>query len=159
MEIPPPRPEHEWLQRLLGDWSFEADFVMDPNRPPEKSTGRWVIRPLGALWIIAEGEGGSPEGETHNTIMTVGFDPAAGRFVGTFIASVMTKLWLYDGALEGDSRLVLAATGPSFASEGEALYQDIFEIVDEGRFRFSSRLQGPDGSWTEFMTADYRRAA
>lgn len=159
MEIPPPKLEHEWLQRLLGDWSFEAEMVMGPGQPPVKTKGRWVIRPVGALWIVADGEGTSPDGETHTSMMTIGFDPEKGRFVGTFIASPMTKLWLYDGAFDGQDRLILAASGPSFVSEGETLYHDIIEITEEGRFRFSSRLQGTDGAWIDFMSADYRRAA
>ncbi|WP_020179720.1 DUF1579 domain-containing protein [Methylopila sp. M107] len=159
METPKPTPEHDWLQRLVGRWTFEADCVMGPDQPPMKTRGTSNVRALGGLWVIADGEGTSPDGDAHHSVLTVGYDPATGRFTGTFIASMMTKLWIYDGAFDGDGRLVLAATGPSFAGEGEALYHDIVEIVNDGHFRFLSRLQGPDGAWAEFMTADYRRAA
>lgn len=159
MEFPKPEKEHEWLQRLVGEWSYEADCSMGPGQPPMKTKGVWRIRPLGDFWIVADGEGTSPDGATHHSILTIGFDPQTRRFVGSFIASMMSKFWLYDGALEGDGKLVLAATGPSFTGEGEALYHDIIEISGDGAFRFYSRVQGEDGGWTEFMSADYLRAA
>lgn len=159
MDMPKPTPEHAWLERLVGCWTYEADCSMGPGQPPTKTSGRWDVRPLGGFWVIADGEGASPDGETHRSVMTLGYDPQAKRFVGTFIASMMSKLWIYDGAFDDDGRLVLAATGPSFAGEGEALYHDIIEAGEDGRFRFLSRIQGSDGGWTEFMTADYRRAA
>ena len=159
MDTPKPTKEHEWLQRLVGRWTFEAEFRMAPDQPKVKSTGVWDFRPLGGFWVIADGEGTSPDGgEVHRSIMTIGFDPETGRYVGTFIASAMSKLWIYDGALEGEDRLVLAATGPSFTGEGEALYHDIYEVGADG-FRLISRVQGPGGEWTEFMAADYRPAA
>jgi hypothetical protein len=34
------------------------------------------------------------------TMMTLGYDPPKRRFVGTFNDSMMTHLWVYDGALD-----------------------------------------------------------
>lgn len=158
METPTPTQEHEWLQRLVGRWTYEADCVMGPDQPPEKTSGEWNVRPLGGFWVIADGVGTSPDGETHHSVLTVGHDPQTKRFTGTFIASMMSKLWIYDGEFDSEGRLVLAAMGPSFTGEGEALYHDVIELQGDDRFRFYARVQGADGGWTEFMSADYRRA-
>lgn len=157
MEFPKPGPKHDWLQRLVGDWTFEGECQMGPDQAPAKTSGVWRIRPLGGFWIVIDGEGTSPDGETHRMVLTIGFDTAKQRFAGSFIASMMSKLWIYDGEMEGADTLVLAATGPSFAGDGDALYHDVIERRGDDAFRFYSRLQGPDGGWTEFMTADYRR--
>lgn len=159
METPQPGPEHDWLQRLVGEWRFEGECQMGPGQPPAKTSGVWRIRSLGGFWLVIDGEGTAPDGETHRMVLTVGFDTARQRFVGSFIASMMSKLWIYDGELDGENTLVLAAMGPSFAGEGEALYHDVMEYVDDSRFRFYSRIQGADGGWTEFMRADYLRQA
>ena len=37
-------------------------------------------------------------------IMTLGYDPQKKRFVGTLIGSMMTHLWVYDGALDAGRR-------------------------------------------------------
>jgi hypothetical protein len=38
-----------------------------------------------------------------------------------------------------------------------AKYQDITEIKSDDHRVLSSRVLGPDGKWTQFMTAHYRR--
>jgi hypothetical protein len=39
------------------------------------------------VWVLAEGEGGMAGGIAATTLMTLGYDPAEGRFVGTWIGS------------------------------------------------------------------------
>ncbi len=54
--------------------------------------------------------------------------------------------------------LTLACTGPDFERPGEtAHYQDIVTIIDRDNRKFTGRVQKPDGSWSEMMTAHYRR--
>lgn len=44
------------------------------------------------------------------TIMTIGYDPHRQRFVGTFVASMMTHLWMYEGALDDGERVLTLET-------------------------------------------------
>ena len=32
-----PQKEHHWLQRLIGEWTYEAEAVMEPGKPAERS--------------------------------------------------------------------------------------------------------------------------
>jgi hypothetical protein len=91
--------------------------------------------------------------------MTLGYDPAQKRFVGTFIASMMTHLWIYNGALDAAGKvLTLDAEGPDFSGgPGMVKYQDIIEFVSDGHRTLKSQILGPDGKWQNFMTAHYRR--
>ncbi|HYJ57972.1 MAG TPA: DUF1579 domain-containing protein [Methyloceanibacter sp.] len=151
--------EHLWLQRLEGDWTFEAECVMGPDQPPAKSRGIYTARSLGGLWTLLEGEGESPDGSLVKSIITLGYDPAKQRFVGSFIASCMTHLWPYEGTLDATGKvLTLDSEGPSFSGDGSlAKYQDIVEIVDDDHWILRSRAPGEDGKWIEFMTAHYSR--
>lgn len=91
--------------------------------------------------------------------MTLGYDPKTQRFVGTFIASMMTHLWPYNGTLDADRKvLTLDSEGPSFTDDGSmAKYQDIIEFIDDNHRTLSSRFQLPDGTWKHFMTGHYYR--
>lgn len=149
--------EHLWLSRLVGDWSFEAECLMGPGQPPVKTTGSQTVRMLGGLWMIGEGEGECPDGSRAKSIITLGYDPEKQRFVGTFIASMMTHLWPYEGTLDGNV-LTLDSEGPSFSGDGTTVkYQDIVELRDDDHWILRSRMPGEDGKWLEFMTAHYRR--
>jgi hypothetical protein len=154
-----PTKEHKWLLRLIGEWSFEGECMMGPDQPPMKSSGHGSIRSLGGLWIVNEGTGEMPGGGEAQSIMTLGYDPAKGKFVGTFIASMMTHLWLYEGVLDASGKvLTLDAEGPSMTGDGGlAKYQDIVTVENDDLWMLSSQMLGPDGQWHKFMTAHYRR--
>lgn len=159
MELPQPTKQHQWLHRLVGDWSFEGECNMGPDQPAIKNTGSETVRSLGGLWTIGEGVGAMPGGGECTSIMTLGYDPRTERFVGTFIASVMTHLWPYNGTLDAaGNKLTLDSEGPSFADDGTmAKYQDIIEFVNDDHRILSSQFMGPDGKWVPFMKAHYRR--
>jgi hypothetical protein len=151
--------EHEWLQQLVGEWSTEALASMKPGEPPEVFKGSESVRSVGGVWIVAEGRGEMPGGGTATMIMTLGSDPRTGRFVGTWIGSMMAHLWLYDGVLDADGRtLPLQAEGPSMAGDGTlGTYKDVIEIRSPDERVMTSHMLGEDGAWRQFMTATYRR--
>ncbi len=161
MEMPQPTREHEWLLDLVGDWTFESECSMGPDQPAMKSTGKQTTRALGSLWTLGEMESEGPDGKPMQSLFTLGFDPAKQRFVGSFIASCMTHLWPYDGQLDAArKKLTLDSEGPSFAGDGTmAKYQDMIEIIDKNRYVLSSRYQNQDGTWTDFMKANYARVS
>src|SRR5687768_1217309 len=80
-----PEKQHKWLQKFVGDWTFETEA--QPGHPGTKGTER--VRSIGGLWIVAEGQGPMPSGEPATTIMTIGYDTQKKRYVGTFIGSMM----------------------------------------------------------------------
>lgn len=161
MDVPQPTKEHQWLQRLVGKWTFETECNMGPDQPPMKSTGSEAVRSLGELWTIGEGESEMPGGGAFTSIMTLGYNPQTKQFIGSFIASMMTHLWPYNGTLDASQKvLTLDSEGPSFAGDGTmAKYQDIIEFVDNDHRTLSSQYLGPDGKWVPFMKAHYRRKA
>lgn len=156
-----PQKEHEWLRQLVGDWTAEMTCSMGPDQPPSQTKGVETVRSLGGLWTLGEGQGECPDGTPVTSVMTLGFDPAKGRFVGTFVASMMAMIWHYDGALSADGKsLVLDTEGPSMSGDGGlAKYQDVITFLSPDHRTLTSRSLGADGQWTEFMAAHYRRKA
>ena len=108
--------------------------------------------------MFCEGRGEVPDGGAALTFMMLGFDPQKGGYVGTWIGSMTSFLWIYRGTLDrAEKTLTLDTEGPNFDREGLARFQDIIEIKsDDYRLLRSQRL-GKDGNWCQFMTAYYRR--
>lgn len=154
-----PQPEHKWLHKLVGEWTYEAEANMGPDKPPEKCAGTETVRSIGGVWVVCEGRGEMPGGGTASTIMTLGYDPVRKRFVGTFIGSMMTNMWLYDGGLDAAGKvLTLDTDGPDFAVEGKTTkYKDAIEVKSDDHRVLTSHMLGEDGKWHGFMTANYRR--
>lgn len=100
----------QWLDQLIGEWSFEAEASMGPDQPPHKFAGKEVVRSFGGLWVLCEGQGQIPNGAQSSSLMTLGYDPAKRRYVGTFASSVMPMLWIY----RRRSRCIGQAAGPGY---------------------------------------------
>ena len=153
-----PQKEHQWLQILVGEWTLE-----DEKTTEGQSAGQWTesVRSLHGLWILAEGNGETPGGTAATTVMTLGYDPEKQRFVGTWIGSMMTHLWIYDGELDETGKiLTLASEGPDMSPEGKGRmlkYRDVIELKSDDHRTLTSHVQGENGEWRQFMTATYRR--
>lgn len=154
-----PQKEHRWLQQLIGEWTYETEASMGPDQPLAKSTGTETVRSLDGLWLLAEGQGEMPGGGVATTLMTLGYDPQKQRFVGTWVGSMMTYLWVYDGELDAAEKLLtLSSEGPSMADDGKmARYRDVIEFKSADHRLLTSHLLGEDGQWHSFMTAHYHR--
>jgi hypothetical protein len=155
-----PQKEHLWLQKLVGEWTVKSEAIMGPDLPPETWDGSESVRSLGGVWVLAEGRAEMPSGGGPMTsLITLGYDPAKKRFVGTFVASMMTFLWVYDGELDAEEKvLTLNAEGPDFTQPAKtAKYRDVIEFKSDDHRILSSHVLGDDGQWNQFMTAHYRR--
>jgi hypothetical protein len=151
--------QHEWLQKLVGKWTYESECPMGPDKPVAKVKGSETVRSLGDAWVLCEGEGEMPGGGTGLMLMTLGYDPEKARFVGTWVGSMMNNLWVYEGELDASGNvLTLNSEGPDFTTKGKtAKYQDTIEITGPDTRTLTSRSPGPDGQWVQFMKATYRR--
>lgn len=155
-----PEKEHEWLQQLVGEWTFETKAKMGPDQPDETFRGKETVRSIGGLWIAAEGRAEMPGGGEGTMILTLGYDLQKKRFVGTWFGSMMTYLWNYDGSLDtATNTLTLNTDGPDFAAgEGKmAKYQETIELKSKDLRLFRSALLGPDGQWVTLVTGTYKR--
>lgn len=151
-----PQKEHKWLEQLVGEWESRMEGSGPPGQPPVVHTGTESVRSL-TVWVQCEGT--MPGDVAMKTVMTLGYDPAKKKFVGTFIGSMMTHLWVYEGELDASGKvLTLDADGPSFTDATKTTkYKDAIEIVSPDHRLLTSRFLGDDGEWHHFMTAHYHR--
>lgn len=153
-----PSPEHRFFDTLIGEWSMHHQCNAGGETPASEATGKMSIKSLGGMWAIIECSGASPDGSPWTSQFTLGYDPNDQRYKGTFVGSMMTHLWLYDGERDSaGSRLTLNTTGPRFDGRGMAQYQDIFEIVDVDHWILRSQMQQEDGTWAQFMEGHHYR--
>lgn len=154
-----PQAEHKWLEKLVGEWTCEGEGVMEPGKPPVKFESTETVRSIGGLWIVAEVHGEMPGCGPSTTIMTLGYDTHKERFAGTFVASMMTHMWIYDGSLNATAKvLTLDTEGPSMTAQGRmAKYRDVIEIKSDNHRVLTSHVLDEDGNWRQFMTAHYHR--
>ncbi len=152
-----PQPEHEWFNDLIGNWEFTHDCDLGPDLPSSRATGKMTGRTLGGIWTILEATGDSDGGDEWTSIFTLGFDSQNKAFVGTFVASMMDYLSIYNGQKDANGRLVLNVEGPKFDGSGMTMYQDIFEIVNHDHWILRSQVLNDNGEWMPFMEGHHHR--
>ncbi|MEH6690011.1 MAG: DUF1579 domain-containing protein [Pseudorhizobium pelagicum] len=153
MEMPKPQAEHGFLQKLVGTWEATAKDMTGDDPWTE------VVRSLHGIWFVAEGTGNMPGGGAATTVLTLGFDPAKGKYVGSWIGSMMSHMWVYEGEVSADgTTLSLYTSGPDFADPGKTgEYREQIVFADDDHRIFTSSARQADGSWNQFMEARYTR--
>ena len=154
-----PVPEHEWLQKLVGNWRMESEMTMAPDQPKQKSEGTESVKSLGGLWAFGEGTVTLPNGTVMNLVSTIGYDVSFKEYRGCGFFSMSSHLWKYVGELSTDGKVMtLNCVGPSMTVDGgTANYRDVIEILDKDHRTLTSYGQDENGAWQEFMKAFYTR--
>lgn len=159
-ELPPPVEQHAWLQQLVGEWECDVEATMEPGKPPVRSKGSESVHSIGGFWVVSRIEGSCPmEGAPFSARLTLGYDPGKERYVGTWVDSMTSQLWIYEGTLdESGKTLTLEAEGPCPMTPGRrARFQEVITIQDRDHRTFTSSIQGEDGQWTTPLTVACRR--
>lgn len=149
--------QHRWLEQFIGQW----EPIQDADTPPEMQSDNWIEtgRMLHGVWAVVEGSGRT-HGTEANTILSLGYDAGKGKFVGTWIGTMMSHLFVYEGDLADDGRLVLDCLGPDFETPGKLRqYQDIYGFEGSDSRTLTAQTLQDDGTWQVFMTMKYRRVA
>lgn len=158
MKMPEPQKEHEWLKHYVGEWDAEIELTMEPGKPPEKSKGTENTQPIGGFWVLSEYKGTFMD-RPFTGVMTLGYDPEKKKYIGTWVDSMNSHLWTYEGTVDAEGRiLTLYSEGQCPAKPGERVkFKDTTEFKSRDHRVFSSSMQGEDGKWSTVMTAHYQR--
>ena len=150
-------PDHEWLMQLVGRWETESHCDQQAEGAPESFVGHEVFRALGDVWVVGEQDWGMSDSVRVLSMLTIGFDTAKGKYVGSWAGSPMTNLVVYEGTREDDVLTLNTESADLSDPTRTAQYQDIIEILGPNDRVFRSQMLQPDGSWKEFMRTTCRR--
>ena len=155
-----PSAEHGFFTPMIGQWTMENHCEGESGQTKVIATGRVSIRSLAGMWFIIEtsGDGNEHHPEPWSSQITVGYDPQKKAYVGIFVGSMMTHLWIYEGQRDESKPCVsLYVEGPRCEGTGMAQYRDSIEIVSDDHWILRSEIQNDDGSWKQFMIGHHHR--
>ncbi len=153
--IPQPAAEHQVFQKDVGVWDADIQINPAPGAPPIPSKGVSRNRiGCGGLWLISEFHNETTGFEGHGIF---GYDPAKGKYVGTWIDPMRTFLTFYEGSYDAASRTMTMwaeADGP----QGKRLrWRETTETRNPDTQVWRQFMAGPGGQEFESMTITYRR--
>lgn len=156
-QSPAPGVEQSWLEQLAGEWESDGEANLAPGQPPIKSKGTESARMLGDFWVVSEVESTFMD-MPFSAVLTLGYDPDKKKFVGTWVDSVSSYFWQYEGTLDADGKtLTLETEGPCVRTPGKhARFRDVIEIKSRNERTLTSRAL-IDGKRETMVTVHSRR--
>jgi len=155
-QMPKPQKEHEWLQQLVGEWDTEGEILTEPGKPPMTTKGSESGRSIGGFWIVCEHKGdffGTP----FTGILTLGYDPQNKKYLGTWVDSVTSYLWKYEGTVDATGKiLTLDTEGPGHEPGKLLKFREVIEVKSKDHKVFTSATE-KDGKWLTHLTINCRR--
>ena len=155
--LPEPTKEHAWLHQAVGEWETDGEANMGPGQPAIKCTGTETVRGLGKFWTVTESKMSIMEMPMAG-VMTLGYDPEKKKYVGTWVDSMTSHLWQYQGTVDAAGKvLTLEAEGPNPAAPGTmAKFRETIEFKSKDHKVFTSSMES-DGQWVTFVTMNAKR--
>jgi hypothetical protein len=157
-EMPGPVKQHEMLQKLAGEWEVNTELSMGPGGEKIKFEATENFRKLGPFWIIGESKGTAGDMKVESKL-TLGYDLNTNKVVGSWIDSVQSYQWVYEGEFDDTGKvLTLNTTGPCPLKPGTmSKFKEVLELKDDNTRLFTSSMQQEDGTWMEIMSVESRR--
>ena len=152
-QMPQPTKEHAWLQKCVGEWETETPIHMEPGKPPVKAAGSEVVKEIGGFWILSQGKS-DMMGQPFLFSLTLGYDPAAKAYTGTWVDSMSSHLWKYTGTVDAAGKtMTLESEGPCPMKPGQlSKFKDVTEFKSDVERTFTSSMLGDDGKWITLAT-------
>lgn len=137
---PQPAKDHEWLQKLVGEWDVEVEIApQEEGQEAVKTKGTASGRMIGDYWVQLENKG-EFEGSPFVGVLTLGYDAEQKKYVGTWVDSMSAYLWKYEGSMNPEGTiLALDTEGPCPAEGGKVVrFQEKIEFVGDDQIVLTS---------------------
>lgn len=154
--MPKPTAEHRLLKDHAGTWKVACKFYMEPGQPPMETNATEKIEMIGEFWTVSRYET-SMMGAPFVGAATLGFEPHSGRFVSTWIDSMMPVLCHLSGKQKGDT-ITLEGEFFSCMTNSVLKHRTTEKHISKNERVFEMFCVMPDGKELKMMTNHYRRA-
>ena len=132
--------------------------MMEPGKPAIKAKGTETSRLIGGFWVVGEGKG-EMMNMPFTSVLTLGYDPDKKKYVGTWVDSMSSYLWKYEGTVDATGKiLTLETEGPCPMAPGKlSKFREVTEFKSKDHRVFTSSILADDGKWTTMVTVNSHR--
>ena len=157
-QFPQPTDEHKWLEQFAGNWATTAKSEEAPGVPAMTCEGTIKSRMLGGFFVVNEMKN-KDDGKEIEAIQTIGYDPQKKKYIGTYVDSMMSHMWIYEGTVDETGKiLTLEAEGPNMMEPGKtAMFRDIYEFKSKDEIVATAQYQDAEGNWVTMMKGTSKR--
>jgi hypothetical protein len=152
-----PGAAHELLAKMTGSWTTRTKSWMDPGKPPMESSGTSEYKMLFEGRYLHQQFNGDMMGTPFSGIGVWGYDNQKNKFVSTWIDSMSTGIYYFEGSGDTESRTITQVCRYEDPVRGPMKLRSVTRIVDDNTHVFE--MYGTDKSDVEqkMMEITYTR--
>jgi len=154
-----PGPQHQAMQKWVGDWDCTVKYQMDPSQPWQEAKSTATITSLLDGRYVQEVSTGEMMGQPFTGMGVYGFDNVTGKYVSTWIDNMGTGIMHSEGTSDATGKTITWNATMSDPMTGKATKERmVTTMVDDDHHTFEMYGVPPGGKKEmKMMTIDYAR--
>jgi hypothetical protein len=146
-----PGAAHRLLATMAGSWATRTRAWMDPDKPPMEGTGRCEQKMLLEGRYLQQEYSGEMMGSKFTGINVIGYDNHKNKYVSTWIDSMGTGIYYFEGAASADGRTITQESSYDDPVRGPTVWRSVMSIVDDNTVEYDMYLISEDGREEKMM--------
>lgn len=152
-----PGAPHKLLASMAGSWNTRNKEWTEPGKPPVESTGSCERKMLLGGRYMQEEFTGQMMGEPFTGIGITGYDNHERKFVSTWISSMDTGIFIFEGTASADNKTITQHSSYDDPVRGPMKYRAVTRIVDDNTQLFEMYGTDKGGKEEKMMETTYTR--
>jgi hypothetical protein len=152
-----PGAPHKLLAGMAGIWHTRTKSWMEPGQPPMESTGTCEQKTLLGGRYLQQEFAGNMMGAPFNGIGVTGFDNHKKRYVSTWMDSMSTGIFYFEGPAGADGRSFTQQCLYDDPVKGPVKWRSVTKIVDDDTHLFEMYITDKSDKEQKMMEITYTR--
>jgi hypothetical protein len=146
-----PGAPHKVLEGMAGKWITKTKAWMEPGKPPSDSTGTCEAKMLLGGRYLQQEYMGDMMGSTFTGINIIGFDNYTKKYVSTWIDSMSTGIYFFEGTSSADGKTITQESRYDDPVQGPTTWRSVSRIVDANSMEYEMFITGKVGKDEKMM--------
>jgi hypothetical protein len=146
-----PGKPHQMLAKLAGAWTTRTRAWMEPDKPPMEGTGTCEQKMLLGGRYLQQEYAGEMMGSPFTGINLIGYDNHTQKYVSTWIDSMSTGIYYFEGTASADGRTITQENNYDDPVRGPTVWRSVTRIVDDNTLEYIMYITSKGGTEEKMM--------
>jgi hypothetical protein len=146
-----PGAPHKRLASLTGSWITKTKTWMEPNKPPEESTGTCKQKMILDGRFLQQEYTGKMMGGTFKGINLIGYENHTKKYLSTWIDSMSTGIYFFEGTASPNGKTITQESRYDDPVRGPMKWRSVSRIVNADTMAYEMYITAKGGKEEKMM--------
>ncbi len=150
-KVATPGPPHKMLASLVGSWTTKTKGWMEPDKPPMEGTGTCEQKMILGGRYLQQDYSSEMMGSPFTGINVIGYDNHTKKFVSTWIDSMSTGIYYFEGNASADGKTITQRCSCDDPVQGPIIWRSVTKFVDDDTQEYEMYITPKAGKEKKMM--------